>query len=167
MSHTGSGADAVYDAAFRECGALRVETIEDMFDLCKGFSNLLPVQGRRLAVVTNSGGPGVMAADKAEEVSLNVAEPSPEMTSVLKGILPPHAGVKNPIDITVDGTGEEYSQVLTEVLKEYDAALALYMDSYLKALPVAEGIKRAAEMSGKPIVSTVLVGCDVEESVEF
>jgi acyl-CoA synthetase (NDP forming) len=170
LSHTGSmaGADAVYDAAFRECGALRVETIEDMFDLCKGFANLPPVQGRRLAVVTNSGGPGVMAADKAEEVSLNVAEPSPEMTSVLKGILPPHAGVKNPIDITVEGTGEEYSQVLTEVLKEYDAALALYIGTpYLKALPVAEGIKRAAEMSGKPIVSTVLVGCDVEESVEF
>jgi acyl-CoA synthetase (NDP forming) len=170
LSHTGSmaGADAVYDAAFKECGALRVETIEDMFDLCKGFSYLPPVQGRRLAVITNSGGPGVMAADKAEEAGLNVAEPSEELTAALKEILPPHAGIKNPIDITVEGTGEEYQKVLTEALKEFDAALALYIGTpYLKAMPVAEGIKNAAEAAGKPIVSTVLVGCDAAESVDF
>jgi len=170
LSHTGSmaGADAVYDAVLKECGAMRVETIEDMFDLCKGFAFLPPVTGRRLAVITNSGGPGVMAADKAEEVGLDVAEPSGDMAVALKELLPPHAGIKNPIDLTVEGTGEEYRQVLEKALKEYDAALALYIGTpYLKAMSIAEGIKKAAEALQKPIVSTVQVGCDVEESVNY
>lgn len=170
LSHTGSmaGADAVYDAALRECGALRVETIEDMFDLCKGFSSLPPVLGRRLAVITNSGGPGVMATDKAEEVGLDVAEPSQELTNALKEFLPPHAGIKNPFDLTVEGTGEEYRKVLELALKEYDGALALYIGTpYLEAMSIAEGIKKAAEAAGKPIVSTIQVGSDVEESIEF
>ncbi|MEL7563455.1 MAG: acetate--CoA ligase family protein [Dehalobacterium sp.] len=170
LSHTGSmaGADAVYDAALKECGAMRVETIEDMFDLCKGFAFLPPVAGRRLAVVTNSGGPGVMAADKAEEVGLDVAEPSGQLVRILKELLPPHAGIKNPIDLTVEGTGEEYRQVLEQALQEYDAALALYIGTpYLQAMPVAAGIKKAAEALQKPIVSTVLIGCDVEESINY
>lgn len=170
LSHTGSmaGADAVYDAALRECGALRVETIEDMFDLCKGFAYLPPVLGRKLAVITNSGGPGVMAADKAEDVGLDVAEPSPELANALKELLPPHAGIKNPIDLTVEATGEEYRQVLEGTLKEYDAALALYIGTpYLKAMPIAEGIKKAAEAAQKPIVSTIQVGSDMEESIDF
>ncbi|MGI6684197.1 MAG: acetate--CoA ligase family protein [Bacillota bacterium] len=169
LSHTGSmaGADKVYDAALRECGALRVETIEDMFDLCKGFSCLPPVTGCRLAIVTNSGGPGVMAADKAEEVGLDVAEPSPELIAAFKGILPPHAGIKNPIDITVEGTGEEYREVLKEALTEYDAALALYIGTpYLEAMPIANGIIEAAKVTKKPIVSTIQVGSDVKESIE-
>ena len=68
LSHTGSlaGADAVYDAALKACGAIRVESVEEMFDLCKGFVGLPPVSGRRVAIVTNSGGPGVLAADRAE-----------------------------------------------------------------------------------------------------
>lgn len=170
LSHTGSmaGADAVYDAALRECGALRVETIEDMLDLCKGFSYLPPVAGRRLAIVTNSGGPGVMAADKAEEVKLDVAEPSPELTKALKELLPPHAGVKNPIDLTVEGTGEEYRQALKGALQEYDAALALYIGTpYLEAMPIVRGIEAAAREGQKPVVSTVLVGSDVEQSIDF
>ncbi len=78
LSHTGSlaGADAVYDAALRSCGAIRVDTVEEMFDLCKGFVGLPPVKGRRVAIVTNSGGPGVLAADRAEAAGLSTPEPS-------------------------------------------------------------------------------------------
>ncbi len=70
LSHTGSmaGSDAVYDAVFEQSGAIRVANIEEMFDLCKGFVSLSPIKGRRLAIVTNSGGPGVLAADRAEVV---------------------------------------------------------------------------------------------------
>ena len=81
LSHTGSmaGADIVYDAALRQCGAIRVHTIEEMFDLCKAFLYVPPLKGDRVAIVTNSGGPGVLAADRAEEVGLDVAAPSPEL----------------------------------------------------------------------------------------
>ena len=66
LSHTGAmaGADAVFDAALKQCGAVRVDTLEELFDVCKGFSLLPPVEGRRLLIVTNSGGPGVMATDR-------------------------------------------------------------------------------------------------------
>ncbi|ATW27807.1 acetate--CoA ligase family protein [Candidatus Formimonas warabiya] len=167
LSHTGSmaGSDAVYDAALRECGALRVETLEDMFDLCKGFSFLPPVEGRRLVVVTNSGGPGVMSIDKADEIGLDAGEPSSELKKALQEFLPPHAGLKNPIDLTVEGTGEGYRRSLAESLKEYDAAVALYIGTpYLEAMPVAQGIVDAARESQKPVVSVLQVGCDVAES---
>jgi len=170
LSHTGSmaGSDAVYDAALKECGALRVETIEDMFDLCKGLSLLPRTPGRRLVIVTNSGGPGVMAADKAEEVGLDVTEPSAGLKEALKEFLPPHAGLKNPIDLTVEGTGSDYRQALARALQEYDAALALYIGTpYLEAMPVAQGIKEAFEAARKPIVSVLQVGADVEESVRL
>ena len=62
------GQTRVYDAALRQCGAIRVHTIEEMFDLCKAFVHLPRLRGRRVAIVTNSGGPGVLAADRAEEV---------------------------------------------------------------------------------------------------
>lgn len=170
LSHTGSmaGSDAVYDAALKECGALRVETIEDLFDLCKGFSALPAVAGCRLAIVTNSGGPGVMAADKAEEVGLEVAEPGSKVKEQLQSFLPPHAGIKNPIDLTVEGTGEDYRRALTAALEDYDAGLVLYIGTpYLEAVPIAKGIIEAARETGKPIVSTIQVGCDVSDSIHL
>lgn len=170
LSHTGSmaGSDAVYDAAFKECGALRVETIDDMFDLCKGFSYLPAVSGRRLAIITNSGGPGVMAADKAEEMGLDVAEPGLDLKEALRVLLPPHAGIKNPVDMTVEATGEDYRRVLEEVVKQYDAAVAIFLGPpYLESLPYAKGILEAARASGKTIASAIQSGCRVPESARY
>ena len=77
-SHTGSlaGIDQIYDAAFRKTGIIRVEGIEEMFDLCQAFSFCPLPTGNKVAIVTNSGGPGILTADKAESLGLNVAEPS-------------------------------------------------------------------------------------------
>ena len=170
LSHTGSmaGADSVYDAALLECGAIRVESIEEMFDLCKGFSFLPPVSGGKLLIVTNSGGPGVMAADKAEEVGLDAGEPSMELRTLLQSFLPPHAGIKNPIDLTVEGTGEDYRQALAGGLGEFDAAIALYIGTpYLEAMPIAQGIVAAAKAAGKPIASTLQVGVDIHDGIAY
>jgi acetyltransferase len=81
LSHTGSmaGADAVYEAAFKSCGAIRVDSLDDMIDLCKGFSYLPPVKGRKVAIITNSGGPGVMAADMGESLGLSISDTSAEL----------------------------------------------------------------------------------------
>ena len=88
LSHTGSlaGSDAVYDTAFRQCGALRVTSAEEMFDLCRALTGLPSLTGRRVAVVTNSGGPSILAADKAEAVGLIVAEPGPAVKAKLVDI---------------------------------------------------------------------------------
>ncbi len=170
LSHTGSlaGSDRVYDAAIRQCGAIRVRTVEEMLDLCLGFTGLPPVRGRRVVIVTNSGGPGVLAADQAEEAGLEVAEPSPSLREHLASFLPPHCALGNPIDLTVEGTGENYRRVLTATLKEYDAAIALNIaPAYLDSVPLAQGVVEAARESGKPIAAAFLPGPIVTEAVAY
>jgi len=170
LSHTGSmaGSDTVYDAALRECGAIRVSTVEEMFDLCKGLVRVPPVRGRRIAIVTNSGGPGVLAADRAEELGLSLPEPSPGLREHLSRFLAPHCSLKNPIDLTVEGTEEEYRETLCAVLEEYDAALALNVATpYLDSVALARGVCDAAQATGKPIVANFMAGRVVAESVAY
>ncbi len=170
LSHTGSmaGADAVYDAALRQCGAIRVHTIEELFDLCKGFLYAPPLKGHRVAIVTNSGGPGVLAADRAEEVGLDVAEPGPALKEKLSEFLPSHCALKNPIDLTVEGTEDGYRETLLAVLQEYDAALALNIATpYLDSVSLARGVCAAAEKSGKPLIASFLPEQIVAESIAY
>ena len=159
LSHTGSmaGADAVYDAALRQCGAIRVETVEELFDACKAFVTLPPLAGDRVAIVTNSGGPGVMAADWAEKVGLDVAEPSAAAKARLAEFLPAHSALKNPVDLTVEGTEEGYRQALLALAREYDALLALNIaPAYLDSVPLARGVCDAAKESETPVAAAFL-----------
>ena len=170
LSHTGSlaGADGVYDAALRQCGAIRVHTIEEMFDLCKAFVHVPRLQGRRVAIVTNSGGPGVLAADRAEEVGLDVAEPGPATKEKLAEFLPPQCAFKNPIDLTVEGTEEGYRKTLLAVADEYDAILALNIaPAYLDSMPLARGVCDAAKQTDTPIVAAFLPRQIVAASVPY
>ncbi|MFC2078291.1 acetate--CoA ligase family protein, partial [Candidatus Bipolaricaulota bacterium] len=140
LSHTGSmaGADVVYDAALRQCGAIRVDGIEEMFDLCRGFTSLPPVKGKRLAIVTNSGGPGVLAADRAEACGLEVPPPSDRLRERLKQQLQPFCSLDDPFDLTVQGGEDEYRETILAVAGEYDAVLALNVNvPYLDAAPLA------------------------------
>ncbi len=122
LSHTGSmaGSDAVYDAVLAESGAIRVASVEEMFDLCKGFVSLPCPAGNRLAIVTNSGGPGILAADQAERAGLEVGEINSALKAQLKEFLPPNCSLNNPIDLTVQGSGEQYQRTLTTVLSEFE-----------------------------------------------
>ncbi|MDR2529374.1 MAG: acetate--CoA ligase family protein [Synergistaceae bacterium] len=170
LSHTGSmaGADAVCDAALRQCGAIRVDTLQDLFDVCKGFATLPPVKGKKLLVITNSGGPGVMTTDKAEMDGLLIQETSDGVKAELKKFLPSFAGLRNPIDLTVEGTGEQYEQAIVTSLAENDAAVALYIGTpYLKAMPVARGVAAAAKRSAKPVAAVMQVGCDIGDSLKY
>ncbi|MBN1873083.1 MAG: acetate--CoA ligase family protein, partial [Anaerolineae bacterium] len=158
LSHTGSmaGTDAVYDAVLRQCGAIRVHSIEEMFDVCKGFAYIPHLSGRRVAIVTNSGGPGVLAADRAEEVGLEVAEPGPAVQKKL-AFLPPQCALKNPIDLTVEGTEHGYRETLLAMAGEYDAILALNIaPAYLDSIPLARGVCEAAQQTATPIVAAFL-----------
>jgi acetyltransferase len=170
LSHTGSlaGSDAVYDAALKECGAIRVASVEEMFDVCRGLVSLPRVRGRRVVIVTNSGGPGVLAADRAEDAGLAVAEPSQELRAHLQTFLPGHCALKNPIDLTVEGTEAGYRETLASALAEYDVALALNVNPpYLDALPLARGVCAAAEALGKPVLANFMAGRVVSEAITF
>jgi len=170
MSHTGSlaGSDAVYDAALRQCGAIRVAGIEEMFDLCRGFTTLPVVLGKRLAIVTNSGGPGVLAADAADAAGLEL----PMLSEALRARLAtsPHmsalGSLANPIDLTVQGTEAGYYEALVAVLGEVDAALAIDVNTpYLDAAPIARGVVAAARATGKPVAASFMAGKTVEAAL--
>lgn len=168
QSHTGSlaGRDAVYDAAIRQCGAIRVEGIEEMFDLCRAFAALGPVRGRRLAIVTNSGGPGVLAADRAEACGLEVASPSSALRKTLTENLPAFCAFDNPFDLTVQGGEAEYRETIRAVAGEYDAVLALDVNvPYLDAAPLARGVVDAARGLDVPVVASFLAGRTVENAL--
>ncbi len=161
LSHTGSlaGSDAVYDAAFRQCGAMRVNGIEEMFDVCRGLASFPPVRGKRVVIVTNSGGPGVLATDRAEAAGLDLAAPSRTLHDRLAERLPSFCSLGNPIDLTVQGGEAEYRDVLSMALAEYDAAVAIDVNTpYLDAAPVARGIVAAAKATGKPVAATFMAG---------
>ncbi len=127
-SHTGSmaGDDDIYEAAFRQAGILRADTIDDLIDWANVFS-LNKTTGNRVAILTNAGGPGILAADECEKQGLIVAKLSKETSEKLKKILPPYASTNNPIDTIAQAGYEEYIKSL-KILQEdtmIDAILAV------------------------------------------
>ena len=169
-SHTGSmaGADAVYDTAIEQAGAIRVKTVEEMLDVCNGFVSLPPIRGKRVIIVTNSGGPGVLAADHAEESGMQINEPSESVKEALRTFLPGHCSLRNPIDLTVEGNRPGYQKTLQFVAPEFDAAIAMNIcPPYLDADELAWGVIDAAKQSGMPIVANFLPEQVVRSSVKI
>ncbi len=169
-SHTGSlaGADEVFAAAFRRAGVIRAAGVEEMLDLCDAFAHLPVPAGRKVAIVTNSGGPGILAADRAEELGLEPAEPSPELRAGLRSFLSERCALGNPVDLTVEGTGANYERVLRLLLEGgYDAAIAVNVATpFLDSLELARGVIAARDaVPGKPIAAVFAAGQVVAEAV--
>ncbi len=171
-SHTGSmaGSDAVFDAACAQTGILRVDGVEEMLDLCSAFEHYPVPAGKRLLIVTNSGGPGIMASDRAEKEGLELPPPSEPLKKKLAAHLLPNASVNNPVDLTVEGTEEDYALAITEGLKvEYDAAIAINVGTpFLDSTGLAEGIIRgASQIPDKPVVPVFMAGHIVKTGIEL
>jgi acyl-CoA synthetase (NDP forming) len=170
-SHTGSlaGSDEIFEAVIRHSGALRVPGIEEMLDLCHGLASLPPMGGKRLAVVTNSGGPGILTSDKAEELGLEVTESPNALRQRLAEFLPAHCAFANPIDLTVEGTGEGYRRTLEAVLgSEYDGVIVINVATpFLDSAALAEGIVDAAvsQKHPKPVAAVFMAGEIVEQGI--
>jgi acetyltransferase len=113
-SHTGAltGSDEVLDAAFRRCGVLRVQTIADLFYMAEVLAKQPRPKGPRLAIVTNAGGPGVLAADGLLSNGGQLAQLSDESMKKLNDLLPPHWSHNNPIDILGDALPDRYAKVV-------------------------------------------------------
>lgn len=169
-SHTGTlaGVDQIYGAAFRKAGIIRVEGVEEMFDLCQAFSHCSLPNDKRVAIITNSGGPGILAADRAELLGLNIEEPSSSLQALLKPYVSPHASLKNPIDLTVESGYDEYHSALDFALSEYDAAIAINVATpYLDSTGIARGIIDAARKHHKPVITSFMAGRIVKEAASL
>ncbi|WP_078716036.1 acetate--CoA ligase family protein [Paucidesulfovibrio gracilis] len=117
-SHTGAiaGSDQAYEAAFRQSGIIRVADVESLFQLARAFSEQPLPRGPNLAVVTNSGGPGILAADACGRFGLTVARPGQRTVERLQAFLPPHSDFYNPFDILGDADPRRYRKTMEIVL---------------------------------------------------
>ncbi|MEW5814286.1 MAG: acetate--CoA ligase family protein [Spirochaetota bacterium] len=169
-SHTGSmaGSDQVFDSLIRQIGAVRVEGIEEMLDLCYGFNRLPPLKGNRIAIVTNSGGPGILTADRAEELGLDIKETDQTVKDELHSFLPGHCAFTNPIDLTVEGSGENYRRTIEIMLNHgYDGAIAINVATpFLDSESLAAGIAGVAKSREKPVAAVFMAGEIVEKGIQ-
>lgn len=170
-SHTGSlmGADEVYDAVFAQSGVLRMDSAEEMFDLAIVFANQPLMKGSRVAIVTNAGGPGIMATDACVRYGLQMAEMSPETVAKLKEKLPPTSNFSNPIDVIGDAQHDRYEHALRTVIAEpnVDAVLVLLTPQAMtEAEATAQVIVDLDKASDKTIVTCFMGHSDVEAGVK-
>ncbi len=129
LSHTGAlaGSDAVYDAAFRRAGMLRVESLHELFEAAETLASRLTVRGDRLAILTNGGGAGVLATDALEALGGRLAELAPDVRAKLDGVLPAAWSHGVPVDILGDADGDRYAAALSalEANPDQDAILVM------------------------------------------
>jgi len=167
-SHTGSlaGEDKIYDAAFKQAGILRVEGVEEMFDLCRGLIHYPKIKGNKIGVITNSGGPAVLATDKLEELGLEVSEPSESLKNILKEILPPHVSLGNPIDLLAYGGAEYFAKVSKIIASEYDAIIAIFVPTAsMNSTEIATALGKIKEEIKIPVFANFMAGRLVKEAI--
>ncbi|ADT84773.1 acetate--CoA ligase family protein [Thermococcus barophilus] len=169
QSHTGSlaGSYEIYKAAFNQFGAIEVEEMEELFDAAKVFE-MYDKAGRRIAIITNSGGPGVLATDKAESLGLEIAKLSEKTIKALREFLPPQCSVKNPIDLIADADYERYKRTIEIVGKDenVDALLVICVPPiFIPSEEIAKAIIDAK--CDKPIIVNFMAGKLVRDGVKL
>lgn len=171
-SHTGAmtGSDDVLNAAFRRCGVLRVTRISELFNMAEVLAKQPRPKGPRLTIITNAGGPGVLATDMLATTGGELATLSPETTERLNEVLPPFWSHGNPVDILGDATPERYLKTVDAVLQDpnSDGALVILTPQAMtEPTQIAEELKSYLEQhpqegrSPKPILASWMGGADV------
>ncbi|MEO6302604.1 MAG: acetate--CoA ligase family protein [Bacteroidia bacterium] len=119
-SHTGalSSSDTAYDALFKQCGVIRVTTLEELFEIAKGFTCLVETKGNRVAILTNGGGMGIIATDAVEKYHLEMTTFDANTLDAFKKVLPATASFNNPVDIVGDADAKRFSDALEIIVKD-------------------------------------------------
>jgi acetyl coenzyme A synthetase (ADP forming)-like protein len=177
-SHTAAlaASEAAVDALFRQTGVIRADTLEEMFDLAALLGNQPLPSGRRVAILTNAGGPAILCADGCEAGGLVLPELSSALKARLAEGLPAAASVANPIDLIASAGPAEYRQTVERVLgsDEVDALVVIYLpvdpvatDSVIAA--IREGVMqaRAAGAAGKPVLACLMAEEGVHTPLDF
>ena len=165
-SHTGSltGSDEVLEAAFRRSGVLRVNNIADLFYMAEVLSKQPRPKGPRLTIVTNAGGPGVLATDALIMGGGELAELSPETMAAYNAVLPATWSHNNPVDIIGDASPERYAKALEIAAKDPNSdgmLVILTPQAMTDPTRIAEELKPLARQEGKPLLASWMGGVDV------
>lgn len=158
-SHTGSlaGSDAAYDAAFLQSGVLRADSVQELFDWSTAFAYQPLIKGNRIGIVTNAGGPGVMATDALEKNGLVLATLQPETERRLAEVLPAAANIHNPVDVLGDARADRYAAALEAVIADpgVDGVIVIVTPQTSTQIEkTAQALVRESQWSDKP-----LLGC--------
>ena len=166
-SHTGTltGSDAVLDAAFRRCGVLRVERISELFDLAEVLAKQSQrPKGPRLSIITNAGGPGVLATDALINTGGALATIADETITELSDFLPTHWSHSNPIDILGDADPDRYTKTLDVAVKDPNSdglLVILTPQAMTDPTATAEKLKKCAQEADKPVLASWMGGAEV------
>jgi len=170
-SHTGAiaGADVTVSAFLEQCGVVRANTIEELFDLAVALDRCPLARGNRVAIVTNAGGPAIMATDACVNLGLEIAELSEATRRELRGFLPAEASVANPVDMIASATAEHYARSLATVLEDPNVDLAMVINvTPLLANPIdvmkeIGGVARGGEV---PVLAVMMATEEFYEEIK-
>jgi acetyltransferase len=170
-SHTGSlaGSDRSIQAAFHQAGIIRADTVSDLFDCALAFACQPVIKGSRIAILTNSGGPGIMAADAIERHNLHLASFSKETQDGLRSFLPNIASIYNPVDIIGDARAERYQKSLELIVNDpnVDGVLVILTPTaVIDVKETAEIIASLSSNSSKPILTSFMGKISVEQGIK-
>lgn len=172
-SHTGAlaGSDRAYETAFKQCGVLRADSINELFDLARAFSTLPLPRQSRVAIVTNAGGPAIVATDAVEKYGLKMARFTKDTIDKLRNNLPAEANIYNPVDIIGDAKNDRYHFAIETVLEDQNVDSALVL---LCPAAVTEPEKTAETIvtlknrySTKPVMAVYMGGRTLAEGKNY
>jgi acetyltransferase len=169
MSHTAAmaGADDAFDAAIRRAGVVRVQSVTQLFSAAKALSCGFHPSGNRLAIVTNGGGPGVMATDCASDWGLEIATLSPHTIDTLNKVLPVTWSHANPVDIIGDAQADRYRHAVKACMEDpnVDGVLTILTPQAMtKPLEAAKAVIEVSDQYSKPLLACWMGGVQVEEA---
>lgn len=171
-SHTGSlaGSEAIYGAIFHQSGIYRAQTIGHLFDYAIAFATQPLPRSNRVAIITNAGGPGIIATDITMNVGLTLAKFAPETEEVLAAALPPTANIHNPVDVIGDAGVDRYKAAFEAVLRDENVDGVIFIltpQSMTDIYATAQIIPDLARRSGKPVLTSFMGEMDVRDAIDF
>jgi acetyl coenzyme A synthetase (ADP forming)-like protein len=171
-SHTGAlaGRETSFDAAFKQSGVIRVNTIGDLINYALAFANQPLPQGPNVAIITNSGGPGILAADACDRLGLQLVPLHKEIVDQLRTFLPPFASFYNPVDILGDATAERYEKALYAVVQDDKVNGILVLLTPTAVVDVdgtAKAIANIAHLIDKPVLTSFMGKKSVESGAKI
>jgi len=171
-SHTGSlaGSDRAYDAAFQQCGVLRARTVQELFDYAIAFANQPLPRGKRVVVVTNAGGPGILCTDAIEKMGLELAPISAGLVEKLKTRMSPSSNFHNPVDVLGDAKANLYEFALSALLEDpqIDGIFNIVTPQTSTEIPeTAMVVAQLEEGTEKPILGVFMGGTLMQAGVDI
>ncbi len=171
-SHTGSlaGSEAAYKAAFRQAGVIRASSMEELFDCARAFAYQPPLRGDRIGIVTNAGGPGILATDALEHAGLLIPRLSPQTVRALTEYLPGAASAANPVDVLGDALADRYQHAISLVLNDpgIDGLLVIVTPQAMTEIEeTAHVVGRMARQSDKPVLACFMGEARIQAGIDI